>query len=76
MCEETILQSVATALHVSVQPVIGQTGPKSALDKNPGVFLNPEQPLVQAVQVGEEDIRRQEERVTLARKKLQEALRA
>ncbi|XP_044735646.1 methyl-CpG-binding domain protein 2 isoform X2 [Chrysoperla carnea] len=76
VCEETILQSVATALHVSVQPVIGQTGPKSALDKNPGVFLNPEQPLVQAVQVGEEDIRRQEERVTLARKKLQEALRA
>lgn len=45
--EETLLQSVATALHVSSQPVTGQTGPKAALEKNPGVFLNPDQPLVQ-----------------------------
>ncbi|KAG8234184.1 hypothetical protein J437_LFUL007344 [Ladona fulva] len=45
--EETLLQSVATALHVSAQPVTGQTGSRSALDKNPGVFLNPDQPLVQ-----------------------------
>lgn len=45
--DETILQSVATALHVSTQPVTGQTGSRSALDRNPGVFLNPEQPLVQ-----------------------------
>jgi methyl-CpG-binding domain protein 2 len=45
--EETLLQSVATALHVSTQPVTGQTGSRSALEKNPGVFLNPDQPLVQ-----------------------------
>lgn len=45
--EETLLQSVATALHVSTQPVTGQTGSKMALEKNPGVFLNPDQPLVQ-----------------------------
>lgn len=45
--DETMLQSVATALHVSTQPVTGQTGSKTALDKNPGVFLNPDQPLVQ-----------------------------
>ena len=45
--EETALQSVATALHVSTQPVTGQTGSKSQLEKNPGVYLNPEQPLVQ-----------------------------
>lgn len=45
--EETLLQSVATALHVSSQPVTGQTGSKTALEKNPGVFLNPDQPLVQ-----------------------------
>ncbi|XP_011882946.1 PREDICTED: methyl-CpG-binding domain protein 3 isoform X1 [Vollenhovia emeryi] len=74
--EETLLQSVATALHVSTQPVTGQTGPKTALEKNPGVFLNPDQPLVQAVSIADEDIRRQEERVALARKKLQDALRA
>lgn len=45
--EETILQSVATALHVSNQPITGQTGSKTALEKNPGVFINPDQPLVQ-----------------------------
>ncbi|KAF4524460.1 hypothetical protein B566_EDAN011883 [Ephemera danica] len=73
--EETILQSVATALHVSAQPVTGQTGSRSALDRNPGVFLNPEQPLVQAVAVADEDIRRQEDRVIAARKKLEEALK-
>ncbi|KAL0118473.1 hypothetical protein PUN28_009265 [Cardiocondyla obscurior] len=74
--EETLLQSVATALHVSTQPVTGQTGSKTALEKNPGVFLNPDQPLVQAVSIADEDIRRQEDRVAVARKKLQDALRA
>jgi methyl-CpG-binding domain protein 2 len=114
--EETLLQSVATALHVSTQPVTGQTGSKTALEKNPGVFLNPDQPLVQvmlmmrclqnrrahfrrtsryanvtvleilsaiekqfvfqAVSIADEDIKRQEDRVAIARKKLQDALRA
>ncbi|XP_070163095.1 methyl-CpG-binding domain protein 2 isoform X2 [Polyergus mexicanus] len=74
--EETLLQSVATALHVSTQPVTGQTGSKMALEKNPGVFLNPDQPLVQAVSIADEDIKRQEDRVAIARKKLQDALRA
>ncbi|XP_046750087.1 methyl-CpG-binding domain protein 3 isoform X2 [Diprion similis] len=73
--EETLLQSVATALHVSSQPVTGQTGSKTALEKNPGVFLNPEQPLVQAVAIADDDIKRQEDRVAVARKKLQDALR-
>lgn len=74
--EETIIQSVATALHVSTQPVTGQTGSKSALEKNPGVFLDPKQPLVQAVNIVDEDIKRQEERVAVARKKLQDALKS
>ncbi|KAG7203603.1 hypothetical protein KM043_013643 [Ampulex compressa] len=74
--EETLLQSVATALHVSSQPVTGQMESKAALEKNPGVFLNPDQPLVQAVSIADEDIKRQEDRVAFARKKLQDALRA
>lgn len=45
--EETVLQSVATALHVSSVPITGQTGPRSTLDKNPAVYLNPDQPLAQ-----------------------------
>jgi len=74
--EATTIQALATALHVTPQPVTGQTGSKTAIAQNPGVFLNPEQPLVQAVSVAEEDIRRQEERVNRARRKLQEALNA
>lgn len=74
--EETVIQSVATVLHVSTQPVTGQLGPKSDLGKNPGVFLDPKQPLMQSVTITDEDIRRQEERVAATRKKLQEALKS
>jgi len=73
---DTVLQSVATALHLTSLPILGQTGNQANLEKNPGVFLNPDQPLIQAVSVQEGDIRTQEERVAEARKKLQEALRA
>lgn len=73
--EDTIIQSVATALHVSSQPVTGQTGTKTLLEKNPGVFLDPKQPLVHAVSISDDDIKRQEDRVALARRRLQEALR-
>ncbi|CAH0382319.1 unnamed protein product [Bemisia tabaci] len=74
--EETVLQSVATALHVSSVPITGQTGPRSTLDKNPAVYLNPDQPLAQALTIGEDDIKKQEDRVSSARKKLQDALLA
>lgn len=72
----TLLQSVATALHVaSAQPITGQTAPKQALAGNSGVYLNPEQPLMYSVNIAEDDIRRQEDRVNNARKRLQEALK-
>lgn len=72
--DQTIFQSVATALHTSCHPVTGQTSSKTALATNPGVFVNPDQPLLYACSITEEDIRKQEDRVQLARKKLQEAL--
>lgn len=71
----TLLQSVATSLHVSSHPVTGQTASKNLLTTNPGTFLNPDQPLMHALNVSEDDIKRQEDRVTIARKKLQDALR-
>ncbi|XP_055326673.1 methyl-CpG-binding domain protein 2 isoform X2 [Sitodiplosis mosellana] len=72
----TLLQSVTTALHLnSTIAITGQTAPKSALTSNAGVFLNPEQPLMHAVTIHDDDIRRQEDRVTNARKKLQDALK-
>jgi methyl-CpG-binding domain protein 2 len=72
--DQTLFQSVATALHTSNHPVTGQTSSKSALVTNPGAFMNPDQPLLYAYSINDEDIRKQEERVQLARKKLQEAL--
>ncbi|XP_055902562.1 methyl-CpG-binding domain protein 3 [Eupeodes corollae] len=73
--EQTVLQSVATALHVHNQPVTGQTSTKTELTKNSGAFLNPDQPLMQSIVISEDDIRRQEDRVSVARRKLQEALK-
>lgn len=72
----TLLQSATTALHLnSTIAITGQAAPKSALTSNAGVFLNPEQPLMFAVTITDDDIRRQEERVTNARKQLQDALK-
>lgn len=42
--------------------------------ENPGVFLNPEQPLIAAVTITKDDVRRQEDRVKRARQRLREAL--
>lgn len=49
LTEETLLRSIATALHVSGQAIVGQTNSRIAFDKNPSVYINPEQPLVQVV---------------------------
>ncbi|CAG4965606.1 unnamed protein product [Parnassius apollo] len=72
--DATTIQSLATALHVSSQPITGQTGSKQTIMENPGVFLNPEQPLIAAVTITKDDVRRQEERVKRARQRLREAL--
>jgi len=66
--EVTLLHSVSTSLHTSVATVIGQSATTNS------VYLDPDQPLMQKLKVDVEDIRKQEERVLLARKKLQEAL--
>ncbi|KAF9796812.1 hypothetical protein SFRURICE_002989 [Spodoptera frugiperda] len=52
----------------------GQTGTKQSILENPGVFLNPEQPLIASVTITKDDVRRQEERVRRARQRLREAL--
>ncbi|XP_068622580.1 methyl-CpG-binding domain protein 2 isoform X2 [Battus philenor] len=74
--DATTIQSLATALHVSSQPITGQTGSKQTILENPGVFLNPEQPLIAAVTITKDDVRRQEERVNRARQRLRAALAA
>lgn len=71
---ETLLRSIATALHVHTQPITGQTTSKESLDKDPSIFINPEQPLIQAMIISDEDIKRQEERVRQVRHKLEEVI--
>lgn len=44
---ENLLQSIAAALHVSSQPITGQSATKAVLMKNPSVSINTEQPLIQ-----------------------------
>lgn len=72
--DETILRSIATALHINGHPITGQNKPKALLDKSPGVFINPTQPLVLGLHVTDEDIALQEKRVLEARERLKEAL--
>lgn len=70
----TLIQSIATALHLNnTKAIIGQTTPKQLVNADTSVFINPEQPLMHPFQVTDEDIRRQEELVMGARRKLQDA---
>ncbi|KAH8418542.1 hypothetical protein KR009_012160 [Drosophila setifemur] len=73
--EQTVLQSVATALHMLNAGVHGQSSTKAELTKNAMAFMNPEQPLMHAVIISEDDIRKQEDKVSVARRKLQDALK-
>lgn len=70
------LQSVATALHLSSTPITGQQESKATIVSNPVAYVTPDQPMIYGITITDEDIRKQEERVNLARKKLQEALKA
>jgi len=74
--DETLWRSFATAFHNASQPLTGQIGFKGtpAEKANPSVFVNPDQPLTQPLVISDDDIRRQEEKVKHARRKLQEAL--
>lgn len=75
MTDETVLRSISTALHNSSgQPITGQTSALDVLEKNPGVFINPEQPLMAAIVISDTDIRLQEDKVQVARKQLQQII--
>ena len=43
----TMLQSVATTLHLSTQPFTGQQDSLESLEQSPGICVNSEQPLIQ-----------------------------
>ncbi|ESP00545.1 hypothetical protein LOTGIDRAFT_112523 [Lottia gigantea] len=71
---ENILQSISAALHIGTLPVTGQLASKGSILKNPGVNIDSNQPLIQQMLVSDEDIRRQEMNVKIARRNLQDAM--
>ncbi|XP_026231207.1 methyl-CpG-binding domain protein 3a [Anabas testudineus] len=72
--DKTLLSAIASALHTSPSPVTGQL--TTAVEKNPGVWLNTSQPLCKAFLVTDDDIRKQEDLVQNVRRRLEEALMA
>jgi len=58
-----LLASISTALHLGTCPVKGQDKKSDEIEKNPAAFVNPEQPLVDRVEVVDTEIKAQEERV-------------
>jgi len=72
--EDVAIRSLASALQLNPTGIIGQTYSKSDIEKNAGVFVNPDQPLVTMALLSDEDIARQEARVKVARRHLEEEL--
>jgi len=75
--EDAAIASLAALLHrpTSRMPITGQTASRKAIDSNAGVFTNPDQPLMQAIFVTNEEIALQEGRVGDARRRLEEAMK-
>jgi len=71
---QTVLQSLATALHTVNGPITGQTAPLNSIDSNPTIHINTDQPLVHKVQIEESDISTQEALVQTIRCQLQRAI--
>ncbi|KAJ8028954.1 Methyl-CpG-binding domain protein 2 [Holothuria leucospilota] len=74
LTDENILQSISSSLHLSNHPITGQTSSKSLLEKNPGVYLNVDQPPVIKFTITDGDIRRQEDIVKSLRERLQKVI--
>lgn len=74
LCNENLLHSIAAALHLNNQPITGQTLSRTLIQRNPGVNINADQPLIQSVVISDHDIQKQEARVYEARRRLQQAM--
>jgi methyl-CpG-binding domain protein 2 len=74
--DHMLLASISTHLHMSKDSAVGQQTSVSLIDKNPAAYINPSQPLMTKVEVSDEDICAQEERVKESRQKLALAVKA
>ena len=74
--EKALLQSLTASLHLSRGKISiqGQCLSLNSLEKNPTVWLSPEQPLCAPFLVTDSDVKKQEECVRKARRRLAEAI--
>ncbi|KAH9488659.1 Methyl-CpG-binding domain protein 2 [Bulinus truncatus] len=73
---ENVLQSISAALHINTSPVVGQGASKQVIMKNPSINMDTQQPHIQQIMVSSDDIHRQEQRVQLARRRLQDLIQS
>ncbi|CAF4025361.1 unnamed protein product, partial [Rotaria sp. Silwood2] len=73
MSPETVLISLATSLHLysNSRALFGQ---KKEFQKNPTIYIQRDQPLINYVNITDEHIRAQEEKVNELRKRIQQTM--
>lgn len=74
--DDIALASITTSLHMNSGAIVGQKSSKYKPDADPALYINPEQPLIAATTISNEDIEKQENRVLEMRRKLAEAIEA
>lgn len=74
--DDIALASITTSLHMNSGAIVGQKTSKFKPNADPALFINPEQPLIAATTISNEDIEKQEQKVLEMRKKLAEAIEA
>lgn len=75
MSPETVVISLATSLHLysNSRALFGQ---QKQFQKNPTIFVQRDQPLIEHVTITDEHIRAQEEKVNELRRRIQQAMRS
>jgi len=74
--DDIALASITTSLHMNSGAITGQKTTKFKSDADPALYINPEQPLIEATSITNEDIERQEQKVLEMRRQLAEAIEA
>lgn len=69
IADDSVVRAIVASLH-DRNVVTGQTAPKSEVNKNPAIFMDPYQPPTHQISVDDQDLKRQEERVQHYRKEL------
>jgi len=74
--DDIALASITTSLHMNSGAIVGQKNAKYKPDADPALYINPEQPLIAATNISQDDIEKQEATVVETRMKLAKAIEA